>query len=286
MTWILYAVGLIVFSVITYLAVRLAKDQAIPLVLRNWSMFMIPAGLFLVVNLVRGYSLVVSPFQLGMILFGAVVFSWLGNNASLKALDLAPNQGYSLIISKSYVVMTAVMSVWLFHAPLTIKSVLAILVIVGFSALIMIEKKDRPGGEPSKSWLWLTMVAFVCWACLALSNRYLLLTGLPSTVLLFYNFSIVAILVGLQALREKVSLQLPQKSWLTLLVIGIGGAVFNFFQVSGYGIAPNPGYMNAANAGSISLLTIASAYLFRDELSPRKMVGVIGVVAGLILLFV
>lgn len=285
MTWVFYALGLIVFSVITYLGVRLAKELVIPLILRNLAMFAIPAVLFLGVNLVRGYSFTLSPLQIGLVLLGSVAFSWLGNMASFKALELAPNQGYSLIISKSYVVMTSIVSVWLFQAPLSFKSVIAILIIIGFSALIMVEKKMISVTNPSKSWLWLTFGAFFAWGFLALSNRQLLLTGLQPTVLLFYNFMIVTVLIAIQAFSQKVSLKLPRKSWITILIIGVGGAAFNFFQVAGYGIAPNPGYMNAANAGSISLLTLVSAYLFKDELDKRKLAGVIGVAAGLVLLF-
>ena len=49
-------------------------------------------------------------------------------------------------------------------------------------------------------------------------------------------------------------------------------------------LAPNVGYVNATNAASIAAVTIFSIILFRDEFSWRKLAGVAGVVAGLILL--
>jgi uncharacterized membrane protein len=52
-----------------------------------------------------------------------------------------------------------------------------------------------------------------------------------------------------------------------------------------FNLAPNVGFVNAANAASISLLTLASAYFFKDELTVKKMLGILGVTAGLLLLF-
>lgn len=289
MHWILYAVGLIFFSTISYLGVRLAKDLAIPLLFRNLAMFLLPAILFLIVNLIQGHSLVLTPLQAVQILVSAIFFSWIGNSASLRALELAPNQGYSLIISKSYVVFTSVVSVWLFAAPLTRQDLLAILAIIGFSALIVIEKKVSQPVAASRGWLnnWftLTMVAFFAWGLLAINNRFLLLSGLPATVILFYSSIIVSLLILGQIWHQKMQLSLPGKSGFLLVLIGIGLTFFNFFQVAGYAVAPNPGYMNAANAGSISLVTVASALIFKDELNLKKFLGVVGVALGLLLLF-
>ncbi|MCA9369421.1 hypothetical protein KC721_03915, partial [Candidatus Woesebacteria bacterium] len=71
----------------------------------------------------------------------------------------------------------------------------------------------------------------------------------------------------------------------TLLWIGVFGASFNYFMQVGFDLAPNVGFVNAANAASISLLTLLSAVLFKDELTLKKMVGIIGVTVGLVILF-
>ena len=69
-------------------------------------------------------------------------------------------------------------------------------------------------------------------------------------------------------------------------MIGVFASSFNYFMQVGFNLAPNVGYVNAANASSISLLTLLSAYFFKDDLNNRKLIGIIGVTAGLILLFV
>ena len=61
---------------------------------------------------------------------------------------------------------------------------------------------------------------------------------------------------------------------------------FNYFMQLGYTLAPNIGYVNATNAASISLVTIFAILLFKDEFSIKKLVGILGVTAGLLLLLV
>lgn len=40
-----------------------------------------------------------------------ILFSWLANLMSLESMQIAPNIGYSLMISKSYVVIAALIAV-------------------------------------------------------------------------------------------------------------------------------------------------------------------------------
>lgn len=79
--------------------------------------------------------------------------------------------------------------------------------------------------------------------------------------------------------------KLSKDQLVTLLLIGIFGSSFNYFMQVGFNLAPNVGYVNATNAASISLLTLMSAFFFKDELTIKKMIGVFGVTAGLLLLF-
>lgn len=62
--------------------------------------------------------------------------------------------------------------------------------------------------------------------------------------------------------------------------------LFNLGQFEAIKLAPNVGYVNAINAGSIAAVTIFAVLLFKDELTPKKAVGILGVTAGLILLLV
>ena len=72
----------------------------------------------------------------------------------------------------------------------------------------------------------------------------------------------------------------------TFLLIGILSTSFDIFNFKAVKIAPNVGYVNATNAASIGAVTIFAILLFKDEFSIRKLVGVLGVIGGLVLLFV
>lgn len=248
-------------------------------------MFLIPVIIYLLMLATTSTSYSISAFALTLIVVQAIFFSYLGNVFSLKGIQLSPNPGYSLIISKSYVVFTAVASIFLFDAPLTLKSIVAIGFIIGFSAVIIIEK-SKSTHQNNRSWIAYTLGAFFCWGMLALSSKYLLNLGVPILIRLVYSMVIVTLLISGEMFVKKISIKnRSNRQWLALLIIGISGATFNYFMQVAFDSAPNVGFVNAANAGSISLLTLMSALIFKDELTAKKVVGIAGVTLGLLLLF-
>lgn len=272
-------------SVFLYLCVRKSNEFKTPQQLNNLAMFLIPVLVYMVLTVRTPVTFSLKPFEYFLILIQGIFFSYLGNVFSLKGIEYSPNPGYSLIISKSYVVFTAIASIFVFSAPLTLKSVIAILLIVAFSALITINK-DKNKTESNKLWLPYTMGAFFCWGLLALSSKYLLNVGVPILTRLILSMIVVTVLIIGEILYKKVEWKKISKAqFITLGLIGIFGASFNYFMQVGFNLAPNVGYVNAANAASISLLTLMSFFIFKDELTLRKMVGIVGVTAGLLLLF-
>lgn len=248
-------------------------------------MFLIPVLVYLVLAVRTPTSFVLKPFEYVLILIQGIFFSYLGNVFSLKGIEYSPNPGYSLIISKSYVVFTAIASIFLFSAPLTMRSAMAIGLIVLFSALITIDK-DKNRTTSNKLWFPYTMGAFFCWGFLALSSKYLLNVGVPILSRLILSMVVTTVFIFGEVIYKKVEWKKVSKNQLiTLLLIGILGSSFNYFMQVGFNLAPNVGFVNAANAASISLLTLMSAFFFKDEITAKKMVGILGVTAGLLLLF-
>lgn len=286
MNWIIASLLMFFSSVALYLCVRKSNSLKTPQQLNNLAMFLIPVFVYLGLTISTPTRFALKPFEYLLILIQGIFFSYLGNVFSLKGIELSPNPGYSLIISKSYVVFTAIASIFIFAAPLTMKSVIAIAFIVLFSALITIEK-DKNRSSSNKLWFPYTMGAFFCWGFLALTSKYLLNMGVPILTRLILSMVVVTVLIiGEMKLKKVNVLQINKPQIITLILIGIFGSSFNYFMQVGFNLAPNVGFVNAANAGSISLLTLASAFLFKDELTPKKMIGIVGVTAGLIFLFV
>lgn len=271
-------------SVVMYLFIRKGQKQGLPLMQYIFAMFVIPLIFFTLSIPLLHLSLQINWALLPLIIGAAFVFSYAGNIMSQQSIMLSSNPGYSLIISKSYVILTTIFAVVLLHAALSLKAAVAILLIVGFSALIVIGPK-KSGGTKSMLWIWLALGACVCFAGLALVSTYLLKTGIPVMVWLFYLFLFVSSFIFAEMVINKRNI-LPKKGNVgTILMIGTMSALFNLFMQIGYKEAPNPGYINAANAASITLVTLLSAYFFKDELNLRKIIGIVGVTVGLLVLF-
>lgn len=285
MNWIIASLLMFVSSVALYLCVRKSNTLKTPQELNNLAMFLIPVLVYITLTLRTPTSFTLTPFEYVLILIQGIFFSYLGNRFSLKGIEYAPNPGYSLIISKSYVVFTAIASIFIFSAPLTMKSVIAIVLIVLFSALITIEK-NKNRSNFNKLWLPYTMSAFFCWGFLALSSKYLLNMGVPILTRLTLAMVVVTVIIFGEIIYKKIEWKKVSKDQLiALLMIGIFGASFNYFMQVAFNLAPNVGYVNAANAASVSLLTLLSFFIFKDELTLKKMIGIFGVTAGLLLLF-
>ena len=285
MNWIIASLLMFISSVALYLCVRKSNALKTPQQLNNLSMFLIPVLVYLTLTVSTPTSFTLKPFEYLLILVQGIFFSYFGNRFSLKGIEYAPNPGYSLIISKSYVVFTAIASIFIFSAPLTLKSLAAIVLIVLFSALITINK-NRNRTTSNTLWFPYTMGAFFCWSFLTLSSKYLLNMGVPILTRLILSMVVTTALILGEILYKKVEWRKVSKDQLFVLtLIGVFGASFNYFMQVAFNLAPNVGLVNATNAASISLLTLMSTFFFKDELTVKKMIGVLGVTTGLLLLF-
>jgi drug/metabolite transporter (DMT)-like permease len=285
MNWIIASLLMFVSSVALYLSVRKSIALKTPQQLNNLAMFLIPILVYITLTFKTPTSFILKPFEYLLIVVQGIFFSYLGNKFSLKGIEYSPNPGYSLIISKSYVVFTAIASIFIFSAQLTMQSVIAIVLIVLFSALITIDK-DKNRTTSNKLWFPYSMGAFFAWGFLALSSKYLLNLGVPILTRLILSMLVTTVLIFGEIILKRISVfKITKPQIVTLLFIGIFGASFNYFMQVGFNLAPNVGYVNAANAASISLLTLMSSYFFKDELTLKKIIGIFGVTAGLLLLF-
>jgi len=285
----LVAIILFISSVILYLSIRWAQLLGVPNQIQNLAMFAVPSSIFFVLTVSIKQSLSISFADLLLTVFAAIFLSYLGSIFSLKSLRLAPNPGYSLMISKSYVIFTAVVAVLLFRAELTFKSAFAIFLIVFGSALISLPKVGNLNGTSKRgvTWFLYALGAFFCWGVLALLSKYILSNGLNVFVYLFYLTLLVTVLISLEMYVQRVSLRNPgTASVLALVLISVFSTIFNLSMQYGYIVSPNIGYINAANASSISVVALFSVILFNDEFSFRKFVGIIGSTLGLLLLFI
>lgn len=286
MDWIAYSSLMFAASVGLYLIVRKSSLVKIPNYLTNLAMFAIPLVAYGFIGIITPQNYSVTLFQIAIIIVTSVVFAYLGNKISLRAIKIAPNPGYSLVLSKSYVLFTTIVAVTLLHAELSLTKALAVLIIVAFSAVIMINPKEAKKVK-SENWIFLSLGAFFAWGMLSLSSKYLFTQGVETIPFLIYLYTIVTLCI---ITLDKVNLSklkgISKRDWILLISTGIFSTLFNLGQFEAIKLAPNVGYVNAINAGSIAAVTIFAMLIFKDELTYKKAVGVIGVTVGLILLLV
>lgn len=102
MTWIIASLIMFISSVIMYLLVRKSQLVKINNRLINIAMFLIPCLLYIPLSYYQHLTFLLSLKHLLIIFIASFFFSYLANVFSLTSIKLAPNPGYSLIISKSY----------------------------------------------------------------------------------------------------------------------------------------------------------------------------------------
>lgn len=285
MNWISASMLMFASSVGLYLLIRASHQAKMPESLNNLAMFALPVLIYLPIALNTPTRFALQWNEWAIIITQGAFLSYLGNRSSLRGMQLAPNPGYSLIISKSYVVFTTLVALFWFGARISVPSMIAIVLIIVCSALIIIERKS-PALHRNTAWIWYTLAAFFCWGFLTLFSKYLYELGVPILTRLIYSMGIASILIALETKQKHIDLQkLSRLQVLILFGIGVLATAFNYFMQVGIDLAPNVGYVNAVNAASIGAVTLGAWLFFRDELTLRKMVGVVGVMVGLTLLF-
>lgn len=270
-------------SVLLYLTVRKSSILKFPTQFNNLAMFLIPLITYLFIGISAGISYTVTNNYLVVFALVAFFLMYLPNITSLKSIEIAPNPGYSLVISKSYVVFTTLISYLLLNGELSNKKIVAILFIIAFSGLITIDPK-KTKETSSKLWLPYTLYSFFGWGLLSLSIKYFSLQGFSTLASLTYLYTFVSAYILLEIYFRRINLAINYVSLKYFLLIGMFSSLFNYYNFYSVSIAPNVGYVNAINAASISIVTILSIIFFKDDFSLRKIIGVFGVTAGLLLL--
>jgi drug/metabolite transporter (DMT)-like permease len=284
MSWILASMIMFVASVVLYILVRKAALLHIPTEIVNLAFLGLPIFLYVFLAAQNHASLSISPQNLLFIFGLTLIGSYIPNVTSLKSIKYAPNPGYSLIISKSYVVFTTLVALVWFHSVLTLQAAIAIGLIVLFSFLIA-GGKNKTSNLTKPIWLPLSLVSFFGWGLLSIGTKYAFSQGITIYQRLIYLSIFVTTFMLIELRTKKIKHVFSHKGhYLLLLAIGISSALFNYFATVAIDLAPNIGYVNAINASSISAVTIASALIYKDDLSLSKMIGILGVTGGLLLL--
>lgn len=278
--WLFYAFLMFLASNVLYLLIRLAQKQKIAISFYSIFLFFIPSVIYFTLAQVTKTSLLLSTNHFLLVILAGLLWSYLGNFFSQKAISLAANPGYSLVIQKSYVVLTTIAAMFLFQAEFSYKKLIAILLILCFTALISIPNKSKE--TKNYKWVYFSLLTNFCLAFGSLISKHFLNLGLEPFVYLFYINVLVSTLNFFYFKKQQIKVDFSYKKIALMIAIGIFSTAFNFSMQLAYKTAPNIGYVSAINVASIMSITFFSALLFKDELSKRKVLGILGVMISLV----
>ena len=272
-------------SIIYYLIIKKAQIEKIESKLYMVANFSIPTILYFIINQTKHTNIFID-FKLIFAIFLISLFlNYIGSVVSYYGMIEAPNAGYSVVIQKSYAIYTSLAAIYLFSSPLPVKNFLAILVIIFFTALLSISP-DTKISFKNYRWVAYSFIAFFCFGTLRLGNKMVINAGAPTLALLFWAtfFTTIIAAIDLFINRKSIKTKLTPKNILILMGIGVSVSFFYYFLQVADVIAPNIGYSSAINAASNAFYTVVVALIFKDHLSWKKFLAVLGVTAGLILL--
>jgi len=286
MNWVILSFAMMLFVAANGLIARKLLVKGISGALINFINFFACFVFYLLFVFFSGGQLVLSFVQFLVVLSMSVFFDYLGNVFYMQSIARAPNPGYGLVIMKSSVMITTLLAVLFFNSEISIKSVLAIAVILFSATVIFLSGSGKPKREIAKNWILPSLAALFCFSFFSLAMKYILGQGIDSKVVLAYVSLILSVMFYLDVRKNgKIHFYDLSRGLKILLAIGILlSAGVNWLFAEAIKAAPNPGYVGAFDAASSALVVLGAARLFKDHLSFGKLAGVFGTIAGLMIL--
>ena len=285
MNWIILSLIMFFSSIVYYLLIKVAQNKALDKNFYMLATYILPTGLFYLISVFNKYEILISISLILQIFVTSALVNYIGSVISYKGMQKAPNNGYSLVIQKSYAVVTSIAAIYVFNSPLSIKKFIAILFII-FCSFIISVQKGKKINIANYSWVIYSVVAMLCFSITTLFGKYFIGLGIKPTVYLFYVcfFTLILTLIEIIKNGSSFKFKLTLNNLLIFILIGVFFTSFSYFRRVAEVIAPNIGYVSAINGSSNAFYTVLLALIFKDHLSWKKFLAVLGVTIGVIIL--
>lgn len=282
----------VVFSSIAFLAtlsvnllIRKIHLNNVSLRIQNCVQFVIPFLGFLIWGFLQPDLLRINLIHLLLVIIFAVVFTQIGTVLANKSITLATNPGYATAVTRINALITTLASVLFFGSYLSHLTFAAILIIT-MASFLFVDYRKKELKKDSNLWIWYAIGSGVLTSGYALSSKFFINENIPLLTRMFYAFFAMSIVQTADLFISKTKIDVKKINIFFLFMLGISTFLFNIFAQLAFESAPNPGFVNAFLAASIVPTTFFAAFIFKDELSRNKIFGVLGILAGLILLYI
>ncbi len=133
-------------------------------------------------------------------------------------------------------------------------------------------------------WFIYALIAMVSFTIMILSFNKIGLLGMSGETTILYYSIFAVLIVFIYIASTKIPLSVTKHMLIFLIIAAIFGTIGNVFLLKSMQISPNPGYPVAIAGAQILLVTIASVFLFKSEITLIKSIGILFALIGIILL--
>ena len=210
------------------------------------------------------------------VLFGVVTA--LSNLYKMLALSKGPMHITLLITTSSMIIPT--LSGVFFGEKFSLFKLLLVLILIYFIYLSIGKSKE---GKINKSWGICCLLAFILMGSIGIIQKIHQTSSHKSEIsgFLFVSFFISLIISGLRV-KDKKNFK-DKKNLIPLAMIcGVCTFTMNFLNLKLSGLLPSQLFFPLVNGSAIVLSSVMSAVLFKERLSKRQTVGLIGGILSLI----
>lgn len=210
------------------------------------------------------------------VLFGVVTA--LSNLYKMLALSKGPMHITLLITTSSMIIPT--LSGVFFGEKFSLFKILLVLILIYFIYLSIGKSKE---GKINKSWGIYCLLAFILMGSIGIIQKIHQTSSHKSEIsgFLFVSFFISLIISGLRV-KDKKNFK-DKKILIPLAMIcGVCTFTMNFLNLKLSGLLPSQLFFPLVNGSAIVLSSVMSAVLFKERLSKRQTVGLIGGILSLI----
>ncbi|MDY3927821.1 MAG: EamA family transporter [Clostridia bacterium] len=222
-----------------------------------------------------------SLYSLGMgVLFG--IFTLLSNAYKVKALSLGPMH-ITILITTSSMIIPALSGVVLFGEAISISKITAMAMLIGFIFLSVGEKKDN-NSKINKKWILSCLITFFSMGAIGVMQK--IHQSSPHKYELFgflcCSFALSFIYAFFASRKSMLSIKKNTRVLLLVVISGICTFAMNLLNLKLSGIIPSQIFFPTVNGGSIILSSICSVVIFKEKITKRQLIGLLGGLLSLI----
>ncbi len=213
------------------------------------------------------------------LLFGVVTA--LGNFYKMRALNSGPMHITLLVTTSSMIIPT--MSGIFFKEKFSILKLILVFILIGFIYLSF-DKTD--GKKTNKKWLLFCVLAFLFQGSIGVLQKIHQFSEYKAE---FNGFLLVAFVCSLiysriRAQKNYRELKFRKKHISFAIMCGVCTYIMNFLNLRLSGLLPSQLFFPLVNGSAIVLSSLMSVLIFKEHLSKKQIVGLVGGITSLILI--